>query len=55
MSVNIDYSNMVVGQNTEDTFKVPENCTRTCNGAELYFMKGGKPEHKNVEVNLTAC
>jgi len=68
MSVNIDYSNMVVGQNTEDTFKVPETCTRTCNSAELYFMKRGKAKHvnelvqlvqnqarENVEENLSKC
>ena len=39
LTVNIDYTNIVVGQNTDETFAVPANCTKTCVGEELEFSR----------------
>jgi hypothetical protein len=39
MTLNIDYTNIVVGQNTDDTFAVPASCTKTCLGEELMFNR----------------
>ena len=39
VTVNIDYTNQVVGQNTDETFAVPASCTKTCIGEELLFSR----------------
>ena len=39
VTVNIDYTNQVVGQNTDETFAVPASCPKTCLGEELMFSR----------------
>lgn len=47
MTLNIDYTNIVVGQNTDDTFAVPASCTKTCLGEELMFNRNQAAKFSN--------
>jgi hypothetical protein len=39
VTVNIDYTNQIIGQNTDETFAVPASCPKTCLGEELMFSR----------------
>ena len=51
VTVNIDYTNQVVGQNTDDTFAVPASCTKTCIGEELMFSRHNAMRNMNMDLS----
>jgi len=46
IDVNADYANVVLGQNTEDTFAVPADCPKTCIGEEFKLFSFKKEASK---------
>ena len=46
ITANLDYSNQIIGQNTEATYAIPDGCTKTCLGDEFKHFSFKKAASK---------